>query len=139
MSENLDLVRSIYAEWERGDFSSRSPAPASEWAHPDIEYVIVDGPTPGRWRGLGAMTERWRDFLSAWEDFHGEADEYRKVDDERVLVIAHFRGRGKTSGLNLGEMRAKGAHVFHVHDGKVTALVLYLDSDRALADLGLAE
>jgi ketosteroid isomerase-like protein len=85
------------------------------------------------------MTERWRDFLSAWENFHGEADEYREVDDERVLVIAHFRGHGKTSGLNLGEMRAKGAHVFHVHDGKVTALVLYLDSDRALADLGLEE
>jgi hypothetical protein len=63
MSENLDLVRSIYARWERGDYS------VVDWAHPEIECLIVDGPAPGSWSGPKGMAEGWRDFLSAWEDW----------------------------------------------------------------------
>jgi ketosteroid isomerase-like protein len=132
-SANLDLVRSIYAAWERGDYSS------AEWAHPEIEFVYgADGPAPDSGRGLAGMAEAWRGFLSAWEEFRAEVDEYRELDGERVLVLVYFSGRGKTSGLEVGQTRTKGASLFHIRGGKVTRLVLYFNGDRALADLGLA-
>jgi ketosteroid isomerase-like protein len=136
LSENLDLVRSIYADWERGDFSSVA------WAHPEIEFVVPPGsPTPGTWIGAAAMAESWRDWLSAWEDWRVEADEYHELDDERVLVLIHQSGRGKSSGLEIGRTEGEQANLFHLRDGKVTKLVLleYEDRERALADLGLKE
>jgi ketosteroid isomerase-like protein len=89
--------------------------------------------------GLAAMTEKARDILSAWEGFRIEPEEYREIDDERVLVLIHVRGRGKASGVDLGKLRTAGATVFHVRDGKVTRRVVYFDRERALADLGLAQ
>jgi ketosteroid isomerase-like protein len=131
--ENVDLVRSIYSAWERGDYSS------TEWADPEIEFVIADGPEPGSWTGLAGMAEGFRDWLSAWEEYRIEAEEYRRLDGERMLVLVHQSGRGKTSGLELGQMRAKGAGLFHIGGGKVMRLVLYFDREHALADLGLSE
>jgi ketosteroid isomerase-like protein len=131
-SASLDLVRSLYAAWERGDFSSVA------WAHPEIELVFADGPTPGTWTGVAGMVEGFRDFLSAWEDVSVEVEEYRELDGERVLVLVQYRGRGKSSGLELGQMLTKTAGLFHVRGGKVRRLVLYWDRERAFADLGLA-
>jgi ketosteroid isomerase-like protein len=131
--ENVDLVRSIWAAWEHGDFGS------ADWAHSEIEFVWADGPTPGSWSGLAGMAEGMRNFLSAWEGFRAEADEYRDLDDERVLVLIHYSGRGKTSGLELRQLQVQGAQLFHISNGHVSRILNYFDLDRALADLGLKE
>ena len=88
-SANVDLVRSIYAAWERGDYGS------AKWAHPDIETVMADGPAPGSWSGVAGAAEGWRGFLEAWEEYRAEAEEYRELDDERALVLIRRRERGK--------------------------------------------
>jgi ketosteroid isomerase-like protein len=128
-SANVDLARRIFADWERGDFSS------VEWADPEIEFVMADGLEAGSWTGVSAVME-WRDnVLSPWDEIRVEADEYRELDGERVLVLSHMTGRGRASGL---ELRGRGGAVlFHVRDGKVTRQVNYAERNRALADLGL--
>ena len=75
MSENLDLVRSIYADWERGDYSS------AEWAHPEIEFVIADGPVRALEGGGGDGAGLGASVLSAWEN-------YRTVVDESASLTA---------------------------------------------------
>jgi ketosteroid isomerase-like protein len=132
VSANLDLVRSIYADWEHGKFSN------AEWADREIEYVFADGPQPGTWTGVPAMAEGFRAWVGAWEHFRAEAQEYRELDDERVLVLVDFSGLGKASGLEIRQAGANGAHLFHIRDGRVIKIVNFLDRDRALADLGLA-
>jgi ketosteroid isomerase-like protein len=132
MSENLDLVRSLHAAFERGEFTS------TEWADPEIEFEFADGPDPGSWAGIAGIAVGWRAFQSPWEDFHITPTEYRELDDERVLVLVRFSGRARTSGMELGQMPTKNASVWHVRGGKVTRVVFYWDRERAFADLGLA-
>jgi ketosteroid isomerase-like protein len=133
LSENVDLVRSIYADWERGNWHSAT------WASPQIEFVIADGPVPLSTAGVRDMALSWRSWLNAWEGFGIQAEEFRELDDERVLVLHRYTGRGKSSGMALDEVHAKAAIVMHVRDGKVARLVGYNERDRALADLGLEE
>jgi ketosteroid isomerase-like protein len=127
---NLDLVKSIYAEWEHGDWSS------ADWADPEIEFEVVGGLNEGRWRGLKEMAGSWSAMLSPWEDFTAYLDDIFELDDGRVLVLLRNHGRGKESGIVIDEISSRSANLFTIHDGKVTRLVLYWDRDRALADLG---
>ena len=130
--ENVELVRSIFAAWERGEYG------AVEWAHPEMEYVMADGPSPGAWTGLAEMADAVREWLAVWQDYRIEADEYVELDGGRVLVLTQWSGRGRTSGVDLGQIQPRGAHLFHVRDGQVTRAVVYFERERALADLGLS-
>ena len=78
--------------------------------------------------------ELWRNFLNAWEGYRSEAEEYRELDDERVLVLLCRSGRGKRSGIQIA---SEGAVLYHIRSGRVTRQVMYWDRERAFADLGL--
>ena len=131
MSANLDLVRSIFADWERGDFSR------ADWADPEIAFVRKMDLKPDESKGIDGMVEAFRGWLSAWDRFHAvRVDEYRELDDERVLVLGRMSGRGKMSGA---DVETEFANVLYLRDGKVTRLELYPRRDRAFDDLSLED
>jgi ketosteroid isomerase-like protein len=130
-SANVELVRSIYDATARGDFSGAS------WADREIELELVDGPSPGRWVGLPALAEAFSAILNAWQDFRIEAEEFRELDAQRVLVLDRYSGNAKASGISLAQVQPCGATLFLLRDGKVTKMVVYWERDSGLADLGL--
>jgi ketosteroid isomerase-like protein len=125
-SINLELVKSISARWERGDYAS------TEWADEQIEFVIADGPEPARLRGRERMTASLTGFQDAWEEYRSRVEECRELDEERVLVLTYATGRGRTSGLQTAQERA---NLFHLSGGRVTRVVAYWDRERALAEV----
>jgi ketosteroid isomerase-like protein len=130
VSSNLELVKSIYADWERGDWGS------ADWADPEIEFEMIGGLMEGSWTGVADMGNAWGAMLAAWEDLKAIPEEFRELDDERVLVLLQNTGRGRGSGIEIGGISARSANVFTVRNGKVKRLTLYWNRDRALADLG---
>jgi hypothetical protein len=140
-------VRAIYADWERGDFSR------AWWADPEIEFTTdtLGVFALSTWKGLAGMAEGARAQLELFENQRIQAEEYRELDDRRVLVLDLRSGRGKHSGIEFGGSGsalgvavqrlhrggAPGAHLFEIDGGKVARLLAYFDRDRALADLGL--
>jgi len=67
-------------------------------------------------------------WLSEWEDWRAEAEEYLEMGGY-VVVLARFRGRGKGSGV---EIQQEGAHVFKLRDGKVIRLEIFATRKRAI-------
>src|SRR5438045_3100713 len=98
MSENLELVRSIYAATARVDWGY-----LSDWLDPEVEFVAVSGPDPGGVSGLNALAKEWREFLRAWENFRLDVQEIRLLDEGRVLALFRRSGRGKVSGLEIAD------------------------------------
>jgi SnoaL-like protein len=129
---DLELVRSIYAEWERGDFSQ------TDWADPEIEVEVFDGLTTRTTRGIEEMGRSWGEFLDAWDHLSVEVEEIREVGGNRFLALITNRGRGRISGLAVDEVRVPSANLLWLKDGKVTRLLVHVGRERIFAELGLA-
>lgn len=131
MAANLDLVKSIFVEWERGEWGS------ADWADSEIHFEMIGGLVEGSWDGRREMARAWGEMLGAWEGLRTDAEEFRELDDGRVLVFLRNQGRGRESGIEIGEISVRAANLFTIRDGKVTSLILYWDRRQALADVGL--
>ena len=67
-------------------------------------------------------------WLSEWEHWRAEAEDYLEFGDH-VVVLATYYGRGKGSGV---EIHQDGAHVFELRDGKVVRLEIFANREKAI-------
>jgi uncharacterized protein len=128
---NADLIRPLFEEWGRGNWR-----PRFDVYHPQMVWGWSD-----EYPGLGGVCEdsrdpnpRMRAWLSEWDEWRAEADEYLELGDY-VVVFTTYSGRGRGSGA---EVQQPGAHVFQVRDGKVVRLEIFADRKRAIESVRAA-
>jgi hypothetical protein len=139
--EALDLVKRLYAglpvdlaqegqleAW--ADLLKPVLAPGFQAGDPTGEIV---GFTMG---SLDEFIDLWRDWLSAWETWWVDAEEFVAGPEGNVVVLLEVRARSKTDRV---EIPFYGANVLTIEDSRLTRLHVHFDRAKALADAGIAD
>jgi ketosteroid isomerase-like protein len=134
MSRNVEVLRRTYDAMTRGNFWE-----AREMFDPEIEWEWASELSglagAGKHRGLEGVEAATRDWLSAWDWFWQEAEDFIEVDDRVVvLTFQHGRPKGSTAAIE-----ARRADVWTMRDGKAVDFKAYSDRADALRAVGLAE
>jgi len=129
MSENLDLVRSIFKARGQGDVETVLREHFQPTARLDLSELIFN---PAVYEGYEEISRQRREVTEVWETFEVEVEQLFE-GEHAVVAFTYERGRG-VSGVDVDR---RTAFLFRLADGKVSEVRVYIDRDRALADLGL--
>jgi uncharacterized protein len=130
--ENVEIVRRGFTAFTRGDY-----ALFLELLDPEVEWIPLMATLESRvYRGHDGVRQWLEGLADAWQFFEVHAEDYCDLGD-RVLVLGHWRARGRASGVEL-ETQA-GTWLFDVKDGKTVRLQTYTDRAEALEAAGLSE
>jgi ketosteroid isomerase-like protein len=130
-SRNAELLRPVYEEWGRGNWR-----PSFDLYDPHMEWGWSS-----EFLGLGGVYEdrrdpnpRLRSWLSEWDYWRAEAEEYLELGDY-VIVLATYHGKGRGSGI---EIEQEGAHVWRLRGDKVIRLEIFASRERAIQSVHAA-
>ncbi len=91
--ENVEIVRSIYEEWARGNFRA-----GADLYDPYVLFVIrPEFPEAGTYLGPDSLRDYTLGLLTAWKDFTITAEEFIEAESS-VVVAVRQRGIGQESG-----------------------------------------
>ena len=125
-----EAAAEIFATGDLGRLDESFFDPGVEW------HDAADQPDGQVYHGIEGVRRALRGFLEAWSNYSCDVEETIEAADERVVVLTHERGRGKTSGVEIDQ---RGAHIWTFRDGKVVEFRAYWDRNRALELAGLRD
>ena len=129
MSEsNVEIVRAGLDAWNRRDVAA-----VVEVLDPQAELhpmrAVLEGTV---YRGPEGFKTFLHDMGEDWEHFQLEPDDFREIDESRVLVLGRVHGRGKASKM---DVEAPAAWICELRSGKVTRVQFYANEEAALEDV----
>jgi ketosteroid isomerase-like protein len=129
--ENVEVVRSFYLAWARGERSGLLGL-----MDPEIEYVNPPGAIePGTRRGIEAFAAAVQKVFEGFDTWEAEPEEFTAVGDQ-VAVVVRYRARGRESGA---EVEGRESALWTVRKGKVTRMAWFHGPTDALEAAGLPE
>jgi ketosteroid isomerase-like protein len=128
--ENVEVVRSIYDAVNRLDWDA-----AFRDQRPDVELIIPPGLNEGTYRGRDECQGYWESWLSVFEAFSAEPEEFFESGDQ-VVVFVKSRARPKGASA---EIEVRNGHLWTIRDGKAASMRLFPEPQKALEAAGLAE
>ena len=93
LSDHVEVLRGVYAEWAEGRFRA-----GAELLAPDVEFWA--DPERTVHRGPEGVVAYMTGFLKSFSDFRISAEDLEARGD-RVLVLQHQTGRSRTTGMDL--------------------------------------
>jgi len=128
--ENVDVVRRAFAYEVYGEGDR---AEAEALFDPHIPIVPAEeGPS----YGIDAIRDNFEHWKGAWDELEVEVEDVIEVGEDRVLLTAHHRGRGRGSGI---EVDTRLYSIYTLREGKVLRTDEYADRAEALEAAGLEE
>jgi ketosteroid isomerase-like protein len=129
--ENVELIKRAYQAFAQGGFDE-----AVQMLDPDVEWIPPNlAPTAGTHRGRAGAKAELREFLEPFEDYRWESRDFIDAGD-RVVVIGYQSGRGRISGVEVGQEQV---HIWTVRDGKIVRMQMFDDRAEAFEAAGLSE
>ena len=131
--ENLEILRSIYAEWEQGRLGA-----GRAMYDPDItvETFMPDAGEAVTLQGLNEFEGFVRDWLTQWQEYRVTGEDFQEVEADKVLVSGRQIATGHRSGVGV---ESPAFAVWTFRQGKVVKLSLHYDREDALEAAGLSE
>lgn len=130
--ENVEIVRRALSEFDDLQTLSEAFAPNFTW---ELRTLRAPGASES-YRGWDGFFEFFSDWVGAYEEWKQDIEEILDGGGDRVVVLAHQRGRFRGTKdwveLNYGL-------VYTVVDGLIRGVVAYSTPEEALEAAGLEE
>jgi ketosteroid isomerase-like protein len=129
-AEDLEIMRRGYESFiATGELVEEFVDPEFVW---DMS-TFRGWPERQAYEGVEGAREFLAAWVEAWDDWTLEIEELHEAGD-RIVAIAHQRGRAKATGLPV-DMRF--GQVWTIRDGKQVRMEMYATPEEAVAAAGL--
>jgi ketosteroid isomerase-like protein len=87
-------------------------------------------------QGVSGLLTVWREWLSPWEAYWTEVEDFVETSDDQVLVLVRDHGRLRGS---ISEVENSSASIWTLRDGKIARVEFHASRAQALRAAGFAE